>query len=72
MECMGCFKEIEASNKAYAIAIGSIEQDLFSEEKEYGFYASEDEPWITVLCKDCGSAVHDFILKNMKKIEMHS
>ncbi|MCG2709156.1 MAG: hypothetical protein L6246_02390 [Thermodesulfovibrionales bacterium] len=52
---------MEKSKTAFATAIGSIEQDLFSEEKEYGFYASEDEPWITVLCKDCGSAVHDFI-----------
>lgn len=66
MECTGCFKELEKSKAAFATAIGSIEQDLFSEEKEYGFYASGDEPWITVLCKDCGSAVHDFILKKLQ------
>lgn len=66
MHCTGCFNEIEVSNKAYATAIGSIEQDLFSEEKEYGFYASEVEPWITVLCVDCGRTVHDFILKKLQ------
>lgn len=66
MHCTGCFKEIEVSNKAYATAIGSIEQNLFSEKGEYGFYASESEPWITVLCKDCGSAVHDFINKQFQ------
>ena len=66
MDCAGCFKELEKSKTAFATAFGSIEQDLFSEEKEYGFYASEDEPWITVLCKDCGSAVHDFILKKLQ------
>jgi hypothetical protein len=66
MECTGCFKELEKSKTAFATAIGSIEQDLFSEEKEYGFYASEDEPWITVLCKDCGRTVHDFILKKLQ------
>ncbi len=66
MQCTGCFKEIEVSNKAYATAIGSIEQNLFSEEKEYGFYASESEPWITVLCENCGRAVHDFIAEQLQ------
>lgn len=66
MHCTGCFKEIELSNKAFATAIGSVEQNNFSEEGEYGFYASESEPWITVLCKDCGSRVHDFITKQLQ------
>jgi hypothetical protein len=63
MQCTVCFKEFEESDKAYATAIGSIEQNLFSKKGEHGFYASEVEPWITVLCKDCGRAVHDFIAK---------
>lgn len=63
MHCTGCFKQIEESDKAYATAIGSIEQNPFSKEGEYGFYTSENEPWITVLCEDCGKAVHDFIEK---------
>ncbi|MEW6110292.1 MAG: hypothetical protein AB1632_14165 [Nitrospirota bacterium] len=66
MECTGCFREIKRSNKAFATAIGSIEQNLFSEKEEYGFYASESEPWTTVLCKDCGSAVHDFITEQLQ------
>jgi hypothetical protein len=63
MECTGCFKEIEANSKAYATAFGSIDQDI---EGEYGFYASESEPWITVLCENCGRTVHDFILKKLQ------
>jgi len=66
MHCTGCFKEIEVGNKAYATAIGSIEQNLYSKEGECGFYASEVEPWITVLCVDCGQTVHDFILKKLQ------
>ncbi|MBI5026741.1 MAG: hypothetical protein HZC12_08485 [Nitrospirae bacterium] len=66
MHCTGCFKQIAESDKAYATAIGSIEQNPFSKEGEYGFYASEVEPWITVLCKDCGSRVHDFITKQLQ------
>jgi len=63
MQCTVCFKEFAESDKAYATAIGSIEQNPFSKEGTYGFYASEVEPWITVLCEDCGRAVHDFIAK---------
>jgi hypothetical protein len=66
MHCTGCFKEIEVSNKTYAIAIGSIEQIPFSKKGEYGFYASEVEPWITILCEDCGMAVHDFIVNQLQ------
>lgn len=66
MHCTGCFKEIEVSNTAYATAIGTVEQNPFTEKGEYGFYASESEPWITVLCKDCGSAVHDFINEQLQ------
>lgn len=66
MHCTGCFKEIKANNKAYATAFGSIEQNIFGNEEDCGFYASESEPWITVLCEDCGKAVHDFITKQLQ------
>lgn len=66
MHCTGCFNEIEVSNKTYATAIGSIEQNPFTEKGECGFYTSECEPWIIVLCKDCGSAMHDFINKQLQ------
>jgi len=65
MQCTVCFKEFEESDKAYATAIGSIEQNLFS-KRTYGFYVSEVEPWITVLCEDCGRVVHDFIAKQLQ------
>jgi hypothetical protein len=66
MRCTGCFKELEEEEIAYATATGSIEQSEFDEEEEIGFYASEVEPWITVLCEECGMAVHDFIVKQLQ------
>jgi hypothetical protein len=66
MRCTGCFKEFEEEEIAYATATGSIEQSELDEEEEFGFYASEIEPWITVLCEDCGLVVHDFIAKKLQ------
>jgi hypothetical protein len=58
MECTGCFKEFEEGEKAYATVVGSIEQ-FNGNYDDLGFYADETESWITVLCEDCGMAVHD-------------
>jgi len=65
MKCIGCFKEFEEKEKAYATATGSIGQELYNEE-DLGFYASEIEPWIAVLCEECGLAVHDFIASQLQ------
>jgi len=66
MKCTGCFKKFEEGETAYATVSGSIEQDPFDKEREMGFYASDVEPWVTVLCEDCGMAVHDFIAKKLQ------
>jgi hypothetical protein len=58
MRCMGCFKEFEEGEKAYATVVGSIEQ-FDGDYDDLGFYSEETESWITVLCEDCGMAVHD-------------
>jgi hypothetical protein len=58
MRCTGCFKEFEEREKAYATVVGSIEQ-FDGEYDELGFYPDETESWITVLCEDCGMAMHD-------------
>ncbi|MEW6002519.1 MAG: hypothetical protein AB1638_07745 [Nitrospirota bacterium] len=58
MRCTGCFKEFEEGEKAYATVVGSIEQ-FEGDYDDQGFYPDETESWITVLCEDCGMAVHD-------------
>lgn len=65
MKCIGCFKEFEEKEKAYATAAGKIGQELYNEE-DLGFYTSEIEPWIAVLCEECGLAVHDFIAHQLQ------
>jgi hypothetical protein len=64
MRCTRCFKEFEEEEIAYATATGSIEQSELDEE--LGFYASEIESWITVLCEDCGMAIHNFIANELQ------
>lgn len=66
MRCTGCFKEFEKGEKAYATVTGSIEQNPFDKKGDLGFYASEIESWITVLCEACGMAVHDFVAKKLQ------
>jgi len=61
MKCIGCFKEFEEKEKAYATATGSIEQELHNAKGDVEFYAAGMEPWVAVLCEECGLAVHDFI-----------
>jgi len=61
MKCSGCFREIVEGGRAYATATGSIGQELYNAKGDVGFYASGIEPWIAVLCEECGLAVHDFI-----------
>jgi len=71
MRCTGCFKEFEEEEKAYATIVGSIEQF----DGDLGFYMDDIEPWLSVLCEDCGMALHnDFIAdtlqaKHLKKLK---
>ena len=59
MKCSGCFREIEEGGKAYATVTGNIEKNLLL-NNALGFYM-DLQPWHSVLCNDCGMAVHDFI-----------
>jgi len=74
MRCTGCFKEFREGDKAYATVVGSIEQ-FNGNYNDLVFYPEETESWITVLCKDCGMALHnDFIAdtlqtKHLKKLK---
>lgn len=66
MRCTGCFKEFEEGDIAYATVVGSIEK-FDGDYDDQGFYPDETESWITVLCEDCGMAVHDdFIAGNLQ------
>jgi hypothetical protein len=66
MRCTGCFKEFEEGETAYATVVGSIEQ-FDGNYDDQGFYPDETESWITVLCEDCGMAVHnDFIAGHLQ------
>jgi len=72
MKCAGCSKEFEEQEKAYATVAGNIERNLLL-NNALGFYM-DLKPWESVLCKDCGLAVHDFIsnqlqLRNLQKVE---
>ena len=72
MKCSGCFREIEEGEKAYATVTGSIEKNLLL-NNALGFYM-DLQPWHSVLCKDCGMAVHDFIdnqlqMRNLQESE---
>jgi hypothetical protein len=75
MRCTGCFKEFEEGEKAYATVVGSIEQ-FEGDYDNQGFYPEETESWITVLCEDCGIAVHDDFIasklqaKHLKKSKL--
>lgn len=65
MKCTACFKELNEGNKAYATVAGSIEQLVFDHD-EIGFYPDETEPWVTVLCDNCGMEVHSFIAEQLQ------
>ncbi len=65
MKCTGCFKEFKEGDKAYATVVGSIESNPIL-NNDLGFYADDLEPWMTVLCEDCGMAVYDFIAKQLQ------
>jgi hypothetical protein len=72
MRCTGCSKEFEEQEKAYATVAGNIERNLLL-NNALGFYM-DLKPWQSVLCEDCGLAVHDFInnylqLRNLQKVE---
>jgi hypothetical protein len=65
MKCLGCSKEFEEQEKAYATVTGSIEKNLLL-NNALGFYM-DLQPWHSVLCKDCGLAVHDFIANQLQR-----
>jgi hypothetical protein len=66
MRCTGCFKEFEEGEKAYATVVGSIEQ-FEGYRNELGFYMDDIEPWLSVLCEDCGIPLHnDFIAATLQ------
>lgn len=58
MRCMGCFKEFKEEEKAYATVVASIERDPILND-DLGFYMDDIEPWLSVLCEDCGMALHN-------------
>jgi hypothetical protein len=61
MRCTGCFKQFKEEEKAYATVVGSIERNPIL-NNDLGFYMDDIEPWLSVLCEDCGMALHnDFI-----------
>ena len=64
MKCAGCSKEFEEQEKAYATVTGNIERNLLV-NNALGFYM-DLKPWQSVLCKDCGLAVHDFISNQLQ------
>jgi hypothetical protein len=65
MKCTGCFKELSEGEKAYATVVGSIEQFEY-EDVGPGFYPDETESWITVLCENCGTEVHNLIAAQLQ------
>jgi hypothetical protein len=66
MRCTGCFKEFEEGGKAYATVVGSIERNPIL-NNDLGFYMDDLEPWLSVLCRDCGMALHnDFIADTLQ------
>jgi len=73
MKCSGCSREFEEGGEAYATVTGSIEKNLLL-KNALGFYM-DIKPWHSVLCKDCGMAVHDFInsqlQNNQLQLEKH-
>jgi hypothetical protein len=71
MKCIGCFKEFKGNESAYATVVWGVEKDFLTDDN-LDFYIDDMEPWLSVLCKDCGMAVHDFIayqlqLKHLQK-----
>lgn len=65
MKCAGCSKEFEEQEMAYATVTGNIERN-FLLNNAFGFYM-DLKPWESVLCKDCGLAVHDFIANQLPR-----
>ncbi len=66
MRCTGCFKEFEEDEKAYATVVGSIERYPYG-NNNLGFYMDDIEPWLSILCEDCGMALHnDFIADTLQ------
>jgi hypothetical protein len=68
MKCSGCSKELGEQEKAYATVTGSIERNLLL-KNALGFYM-DLKPWHSVLCKDCGMAVHDFINNQLQNNQL--
>ncbi len=66
MKCTGCFKELKEEDKAYTTVVGSIEKDSLSNLDDYGFYMSDIESWLSVLCEDCGMSTHKFIAEQLQ------
>lgn len=58
MRCTGCFKEFKEEEKAYATVVASIERNPILND-DLGFYMDDIEPWLSVLCEDCGMALHN-------------
>ena len=65
MKCIGCFKEFKGNETAYATMVWGVEKDLLMDD-DRNFYADDMEPWLSVLCRDCGMAVHDFIVYQLQ------
>ena len=65
MKCIGCFKELSESKKAYATVVGSIKPFKYSYDG-LAFYPDETESWITVLCEKSGMTLHNFIAEQLQ------
>ncbi len=66
MICTGCFREFREEEKAYATVFGSIELNPFLNDESLGFYMSDTEPWLSILCQECGLSVHNYIAEKLQ------
>jgi hypothetical protein len=70
MKCIGCFKEFKGDEAAYATVVWGVEKDLLMDD-DRNFYADDIEAGLSLLCKDCGMAVHDFIAYKLQMKHLH-
>jgi hypothetical protein len=50
--------------------VWGVEKDLLMDD-DRNFYADDIEAGLSLLCKDCGMAVHDFIAYKLQMKHLH-
>lgn len=55
IDCGICARTLKDGDPAYATTTGSIEAEVD------GFSASDMEPWLTVVCEECGQLISEVI-----------